>query len=88
MLARSPCRHLRQVNVLTEDRSFVRWEGMQVVHGSYITRIYIKARSAATGHVVRAEVRAEQYGSFRVHHADALGGRYANSTRVKARARR
>eukprot|EP00966_Prymnesium_polylepis_P011938 274105-Prymnesium_polylepis.2 len=54
-----------QVNLLTEDRSFVSF-APQLVHGSFITRVFIKAKSATTGQVLRAAVLAEEWASFRL----------------------
>lgn len=52
------------VNVMTVDRSFVRWN-KQIVHGSFVTRAHIKFRNAISGVTYRVGVLAEQLGTFR-----------------------
>jgi len=69
------------VTVMTEDRSFVRWGG-QVVHGSFITKLFIKVRSPVTGQLLRGSVHADQYNSFRSYAEDAVST-YTNKTRVE-----
>ena len=72
------------VNAMTEDRSFYRWGG-QLVHGSFVTRLAFTIRSAKTGAVVRASVRANQYASFRQYRAEEDGDEcyYSNHTRIE-----
>jgi len=49
---------------MTVATDFVRWGG-QVVHGSFITKLFVKMRSPKTGAIVRAALHADQYSSFR-----------------------
>ena len=69
------------VNVLTQATDFVRWGG-QLVHGSFITKLFVKIRSPRTGKLVRAACVASQYASFRVFAADN-STEYHNLTRVE-----
>jgi hypothetical protein len=69
------------VSVVTEDRSFVRWGG-QIVHGSFITKLFVKVRSPITGQLVRGSVHAEQYNSFRSYGDDDVS-KYTNKTRLE-----
>jgi len=69
------------VNVLTVATDFVRWGG-QVVHGSFITKLFVKLRSPRTGAIVRVEVRADQFSSFRTFVADEAT-KYENHTRTQ-----
>jgi len=62
--------------VMIEERTFVRWGG-QIVHGSFVTQVYIKMRTK-TGDVVRIGVLANQFPSFRVYGED--GESYVNKT--------
>jgi len=68
------------VNVMTVATDFVRWGG-QVVHGSFITRLFAKLRSPRTGKMVRAAVHADQYASFRTF-SDDSATKYENHTRT------
>lgn len=69
------------VNVLTEARDFIRWAG-QTVHGSFITSIFLKLRSPVTHAVVRVEVDATQYASFRIYQSDDVA-QFTNRTRLE-----
>jgi len=66
-----------QVNIMTQMRTFARWN-TQIVHGSFITRLFIKVRSRDS-HLLRAAVYAEQWDSFRTYPSDDLH-RYENRT--------
>ena len=57
-----------QVNIVTQMRSFARWN-MQVVHGSFVTRLFLKAR-LTSGSLVRAAVYAEEWDRFRLYESD------------------
>jgi len=65
------------VNAMTQMRTFARWN-TQIVHGSFITRLFIKVRSR-DGHLLRAAVYAEQWDSFRTYSSDDLQ-RFENRT--------
>jgi hypothetical protein len=69
-------------NVLTESRDFGRWGG-QLVHGSFITHIFLKLRSLHTGDVVRVAIVANQFNSFQVHRSDDTLTQYVNRTRLE-----
>ena len=53
------------VNAHFENRTFVRYGG-QLIHGTFITIIFISVRSPGSGTLVRVAVLAEQTRSFRV----------------------
>jgi len=67
------------VNVMTIATNFVRWGG-QIVHGSFITKLFVKMRSPRTGAVIRAALHADQYASFRTFATDDAS-KYENHTR-------
>lgn len=67
------------VNVMTVATNFVRWGG-QIVHGSFITKLFVKMRSPRTGAVIRAALHADQYASFRTFATDDAS-KYENHTR-------
>lgn len=69
------------VNVMTVATDFVRWGG-QVIHGSFITKLFVKLRSPRTGAIVRAAVYADQFASFRVFAGDEAT-KYENHTRTQ-----
>mgnify|MGYP006936380451 CR=1 FL=1 len=54
----------------------------QIVHGSFITKLFIKVRSPVTGQLVRCSVHAGQYNSFRSYGDDNVS-RYTNKTRLE-----
>lgn len=66
---------------MTVATDFVRWVG-QVVHGSFITQLYVKMRSPKTGAFLRAAVHADQYASFRTFASDDTQ-KYENHTRAE-----
>ena len=88
---------LLQVNVLTEARTFKRARTAtkrQLVHGSFITRAFIRLNATLPGGkiaLVRIAILAEQYDTFRDYRTDDLPSfflhtpqaRYYNKTRIE-----
>ena len=86
-----------QVNVLTEARTFKRAHTAtkrQLVHGSFITRAFIRLNATLPGGkiaLVRIAILAEQYDTFRDYRTDDLPSfflhtpqaRYYNKTRIE-----
>lgn len=66
---------------MASAESLIPW-ALQVVHGSFITKLFIKVRSPVTGQLLRGSVHADQYNSFRSYAEDAVST-YTNKTRVE-----
>jgi len=69
-----------QLNVMTEDRVFKRWNG-QVVNGSFVTQAFVTAASKATNATARVAIFADQWGDFRVYNDENMTEHY-NATRL------